>query len=73
MPFLRGSRISLSVNNLFNSRPEVTDAFGNIPLAYRGVFLDALGRSVTISFRKQFFGGAGGRPFARERGITPRE
>ena len=73
VPFLRGARVSLAVNNLFNSRPEVTDAFGNTPLAYRGAFLDPLGRSVTISLRKQFFGGAGGRPFARERGARPGE
>ena len=29
------------------------------PLAYRGAFLDPLGRSVRISFRKQFFSGRG--------------
>ena len=74
MPVFRGARVSLSVNNLFNSRPEVTDAFGVTPLAYRGAYLDPLGRSVTISFRKQFFGGAGRGPFERgTRGpFTPR-
>ncbi|WP_114952628.1 TonB-dependent receptor plug domain-containing protein [Sphingosinicella terrae] len=55
VPFLRGSRLSLVVDNLFDSRPEVRDAFGETPLAYRGAYLDPLGRSVRISFRKQFF------------------
>jgi hypothetical protein len=65
VPFFRGARVSLIVNNLFDSRPQVTDAFGETPLAYRGPFLDPLGRSVRISFRKQFFPGGGQRPFAR--------
>ena len=55
VPFLRGSRLTLSVDNLFNSRPQVTDAFGMTPEAYRGAYLDPLGRSIRISFRKQFF------------------
>ena len=67
VPFLRGARVSLIVNNLFDSRPEVRDAFGATPLAYRGPFLDPLGRSVRISFRKLFFPGGGPRPFARGR------
>ena len=57
VPFLRGSRISFSIDNLFDSRPRVTDAFGLTPEAYRGPYLDPLGRSVRISFRKQFFPG----------------
>jgi hypothetical protein len=57
VPFLRGSRVTLSVDNLFDSRPEVRDAFGLTPDAYRGARLDPLGRVVRISFRKQFFPG----------------
>ena len=65
VPFLRGARVSLHIDNLFDSRPQVTDAFGLTPLAYRGPYLDPLGRSVRISFRKQFLPSFGRRPFAR--------
>ncbi|MDB5718537.1 MAG: hypothetical protein JWM38_1964, partial [Sphingomonas bacterium] len=53
-PFLRGSRLTLSVNNLFDTRQEVTDATGSTPLRYQGGYLDPLGRTVMISFRKLF-------------------
>lgn len=54
-PWLRGTRVTLAVNNLFNSRPDVTDAAGTTPLSYRPGFLDPLGRSVTIGIRKLLF------------------
>jgi len=54
-PFLRGARLSLSVNNLFNSRQQVRDADGNTPVSYQPAYLDPLGRTVRISFRKLFF------------------
>jgi hypothetical protein len=55
MPWLRGTRVSLSVNNLFNARPDVRDLTGATPLGYRPEELDPLGRSVTLSVRKLFF------------------
>lgn len=55
MPWLRGTRVALGINNLFNSRPEVRDAAGLTPLGYRPDELDPLGRSVTLSIRKMFF------------------
>jgi hypothetical protein len=55
MPFLRGSRVTLSVDNLFNSRPRVRDDAGLTPLSYQAGYLDPLGRSVRIGFRKMFF------------------
>ncbi len=55
MPWLRGTRVSLSVDNLFNARPEVRDPTGAAPLGYRPDELDPLGRSVTLSIRKLFF------------------
>lgn len=55
MPFLRNSRVSIGINNLFDSRPQVRDATGTTPLSYQPDYLDPLGRMVTISFRKQFF------------------
>lgn len=53
-PFLRGTRVSLSVNNLFNQRMSVTDAAGQTPISYQPAYLDPMGRSISISFRKLF-------------------
>ncbi len=52
--WLRGTRISLSVDNLFNSRLDVRDAAGNTPLSYQPAYLDPLGRSVRLQIRKMF-------------------
>ena len=54
-PFLRGTRVTLSVTNLLNSRQRVTDATGSTPISYQPAYLDALGRSVQLSIRKLFF------------------
>jgi outer membrane cobalamin receptor len=53
--WLRGTRISLSVDNLFDSRLKVRDETGSTPLSYQPGFLDPLGRSVRITLRKLFF------------------
>ena len=54
-PFLRGSRLSVSIDNIFNTRRDVRDATGATPVAYQPGYLDPLGRTITISFRKLFF------------------
>ena len=54
MPFLRGARVSIGIDNIFNQRREVTDATGMTPLRYQPGYLDPLGRTVSISFRKLF-------------------
>ena len=54
-PWLRGTRVSLNVNNLFDNRLEVRNAAGEVPIGYQPAYLDPLGRSVTISVRKLFF------------------
>jgi hypothetical protein len=54
-PFFRASRVSLSVDNLFDARPQVRDVSGETPLGFQPGLLDPLGRSVRISFRKLFF------------------
>jgi len=54
-PILRGTRVTFSVTNLFNSRQRVTDATGATPISYQPAYLDALGRSVQLSIRKLFF------------------
>lgn len=55
IPALRGARISLAFDNLFDQRLRVRDAAGLTPLGYQGDLLDPLGRSVRISLRKVFF------------------
>ena len=52
--WLRGTQVRFEVTNIFNSRPNVRDAFGNVPLNYQPDLLDSLGRTVMISFRKLF-------------------
>lgn len=54
MPFLAGSRLRLSVDNLTNAIRDVRDANGLIPLTYQPGFIDARGRTVQINFRKKF-------------------
>jgi iron complex outermembrane recepter protein len=53
-PWLRGTQFRLEVNNLFNSRPQVRDAAGIVPLNYQPGLLDPIGRTIMISFRKLF-------------------
>lgn len=55
VPFLRGTRISIGVNNLFNSRQRVRDGSGVTPLGFQPAYLDPLGRTVSLSFRKLMF------------------
>jgi hypothetical protein len=44
--------VQLRVDNIFNARPKVHDAAGNVPLGYQPGLLDPLGRTIMISFRK---------------------
>ena len=60
MPFLRGARVSIGIDNIFNQRREVTDATGMTPLRYQPGYLDPLGRTVSISIRKLFSPNFGG-------------
>ncbi|KQM19986.1 hypothetical protein ASE73_04330 [Sphingomonas sp. Leaf24] len=53
--WLRGARISIGVDNLFNARQRVTDANGVVPINYQPGYLDATGRVVRLTFRKLFF------------------
>jgi iron complex outermembrane recepter protein len=54
-PFLRGMRVSLSIDNLLDSRQQVRDRLGATPLSFQPGYLDPLGRSVRLSVRKLFF------------------
>lgn len=53
-PFLKGSRLRLSVNNLFDAQRRVTDGTGVVPIRYQADYLDPLGRYVELELRKSF-------------------
>lgn len=54
VPFLKGSRISFKVDNIFNDIQTVRDGDGLVPLSYQRGYLDPVGRYVEIDFRKRF-------------------
>jgi hypothetical protein len=54
MPFFRNSRIRLSVDNIFNDIRTVRDESGAVPLRYQPGYVDPLGRTFEVSFRRQF-------------------
>lgn len=54
-PWVRGLRLTLSVDNLFDQRQRVTDGSGVVPVSYQGDYLDPIGRTVRLSIRKLFF------------------
>lgn len=53
--WLAGTRITLSVDNLFDKRLRVTDETGGTPLSYQPGLIDPVGRTVQIGIRKMFF------------------
>ena len=53
-PWLKGSRVSLSLTNVFDARVQVRDATGATPVGYQPANLDPVGRTVRFSFRKLF-------------------
>ncbi len=54
LPFLKGSRLTLRVDNLLNDVIDVRDENGIVPLSYQPGFLDPRGRVFELSFRKRF-------------------
>lgn len=52
LDFAKGSRLTLSINNLTNARQTVRDNTGAVPLAYQPAYRDPTGRLVRIEFRK---------------------
>jgi hypothetical protein len=51
-PWLRGTRVQLQAQNLFDTRQDVHDGLGFTPQAYQPDYRDPIGRTVRISFRK---------------------
>jgi outer membrane receptor protein involved in Fe transport len=54
-PWLKGARVNFGVQNLFDTRPEVTASAGATPLNYQPDYLDPQGRVVSLTFRKILF------------------
>lgn len=53
--WLRGGRIQLRIQNLFDSEQKVATAVGDTPLNYQPDFLDPEGRTFSLTFRKILF------------------
>ena len=53
-PFLKGSRITLRVENILNDIVDVRDQNGNVPLGYQQGYIDPRGRVFELSVRKRF-------------------
>lgn len=54
LPFLKGSRVSFRVNNVFNAIQNITDSSGDVPINFQRGFIDPRGRFVQFRFRKRF-------------------
>lgn len=51
-PILKGAQVSLNFENLFDAKQTVRDQNGVTPQAYQRDYLDPLGRTVRLGFRK---------------------
>lgn len=54
MPFLKGSRLRLAVDNIFDAQRKITDGNGLVPLNYQPGYIDPLGRYIELEWRKAF-------------------
>ncbi len=54
VPFLKGSRISIRIDNAFDQVRDVRDTGGVVPFRFQPGFVDPLGRTIELSFRKLF-------------------
>lgn len=52
--FMKGTRVTLAVQNITGVRETVRDQFGLTPLAYQPGYRDPIGRTVAVEFRKTF-------------------
>ncbi|MFT4251920.1 MAG: TonB-dependent receptor, partial [Caulobacter sp.] len=50
--WLKGSRVSVGVDNLFDAKQQVRNDDGATPQAYQEDYMDSLGRTVRFSLRK---------------------
>lgn len=54
-PWLRGMRVSVGIDNLFDQRMDVRNRLGDTPVNYQPYLMDPIGRRVEVSVRKLFF------------------
>ncbi|MFZ4748232.1 MAG: hypothetical protein ACOYLK_15305 [Sphingomonas sp.] len=54
VPFLKGARLRLSVQNAFNAIRDVRDGAGLVPIGLQPGYIDPRGRYIEIDFRKRF-------------------
>ncbi len=52
--FLKDSRITFRIDNIFDDIQDVRNSDGLVPLRYQPGFVDPIGRYVEVSFRKRF-------------------
>jgi len=52
--WLRGAQVQFNVSNIFDAKPKVRNAAGDVPLTYQPDLLDPLGRTIGITIRKLF-------------------
>jgi hypothetical protein len=53
-PWLRGTQVQLNIDNIFDAKPRVRNAAGEVPFNYQPDLLDPLGRTIGITIRKLF-------------------
>jgi iron complex outermembrane receptor protein len=54
VPLLKNTRVTLGVNNLFDSRQRIVDGSGSVPLRFQPYLVDPTGRFFEIELRKLF-------------------
>jgi hypothetical protein len=52
--WLKGTRATVSITNLLDSRTRVRDPAGGTPLSYQPGYLDPIGRQISFGLRKAF-------------------
>lgn len=52
--WLKATRVSIGIDNLFDTRPAVRDQAGATPLEYQRAYLNPVGRLVSMNLRKIF-------------------
>lgn len=50
----KGTRLTVSMENLGNTRQRVTDNAGNVPISFQPAYLDPVGQTVMVELRKVF-------------------
>jgi iron complex outermembrane receptor protein len=53
-PWLKGTRLSFSVNNLFDQRLSIHDGTGATPLSFQPFYVDPIGRTWRVGLHKVF-------------------